>query len=295
MDRPGGAKKRHRTLDPARPLHVTTNVTSSGLGDAAAALPRSLGQGKRRVWCGVAVAKSMLLELKQVPPSHEPPRPEVESLRGLKIKSLGMKLSALCHEASGAVPPVLALERYLLNALATHDGETASTDPLIPGGGNGGGFAMRAAADNLIADLIRASITVGEARAIADQIAAASAEAAEEVAALERQLAAGSGRSRPRQKQKGSGVVGKGQKGAPKVVIDVHRHSVDVFLHPSKGKHILKLNVEHYEKLRSLWDLRNATARSNVSEAPDANEIGEDQRFRDALFVILSRYFALQG
>lgn len=326
---PSSKKRRRPNLDPSRPLHVTTNVKSTGLGDAAAALPRSLGQGKRRVWCGSAAAASMLLEASTTAPPAAP-RPVVESLRSLKVRSLTKLVNTLCHDANGAAPPVLALERWLLNALASHDdeeelGEASRADPLLPGGGGGGGggdesFAMRAANDNLVADLIRGSIPAKVATQIAGKVAAASVAAAAEVAALERRLGAGSEGSskskKKKRKKKQQQPVAEGggqQQGAPDVMVEEHRHSVDVYL-PGKGKHVLKLNHEHYQKLRGLWDLRqverrdsdagtggDAGARVDADADADADasaDIGghdADRRFRDALFVLLSRYFALQG
>lgn len=75
----------------------------------------------------------------------------------------------------------------------------------------------------------------------------------------------------------------------PPVVIARHKHTLDVYL-ASREKRLLKINHEHYAKLRAMWSLRKGGGLAGRDE-----EEGEDEEFQKSLFSLLQRYGSLQG
>ena len=215
--------------------------------------------------------------------------PAVEALRSSKVWKLHRQLEAWCYEAGGAMPPALTFERWLLNGLPrTRLAAAAGTvvkgpkgpkpDPLLHAD-----EAAGAASVHLIADLTRASIPLLEAQSIAEKLTKASTLAAADVAKTLKQAV----------------------NGAPaKIELVRHRHTIDICI-AGRDKRVLKLNHEHYDKLRAMWRLRKAggAAAAAAAAAEVASESSGggsakrswDEEFHASLFSMLQRYNSLQG
>jgi hypothetical protein len=214
--------------------------------------------------------------------------PAVEALRSSKVWKLHKQLEEWCYEASGAMPPALTFERWLLNGLPRRTSLAAAAAGTVVKGLKGpkpdpllhAGEAARAASVHLIADLTRASIPLVEAQSIAEKLTAASTLAASDLAKTLKHAV----------------------NGAPaKIELVRHRHTIDIFI-AGRDKRVLKLNHEHYDKLRAMWRLRKAggvaAAAAGVaaeSSGGGSAEEGWEEEFHASLFSMLQRYNSLQG
>ncbi len=295
-------------------LHVTTKASATGLGDRLARKPnRALGQGKRAVWIGVEEARQLRARLPAPVAAAAPgatlgrkrARPATEASRADTLARLRKSLVARCGETS---PPALAFERWLLDSLLQEalagerggrDG-AAAADPLF-------GPLCRArdlGSSTLVSDLVRASMPRGAALDVAQALqrqaqtameAIASADAALIAQASETTTPGHSELQHPQRMRK----RGPQPEANPSGVVSVikHRHTLDVRLH-RRSKRLLKLNHEHYAKLRALWRLARPKDRNDDDDDDDDDDLeeeAEETAFHADLFVLLSRYFALQG
>ena len=317
----------------SKKLHATiTSFAESGRGSAAAStVGRHLGQGRREIWQGHAtdvVATKPGADLKW--PSAV--TPAIEAFRSAKVYKLSKEFSRQCA-AYGRPAPALTFERWLLNSLALEDSSapvrsnkpssssavprTPERDPLLPPIEAAKGSAAEAA---LLDDLARGSMRSSEALLVASKLVTDADAAAKELRA------------------KASTVVGGG---GEQVVVVRHAHTLDVSLRESSkasststskrpdeatqqyksndsngsssggspGK-LLKLNTEHYDKLRALWTMHRAPLKPSKSaddkgavtaatpgDGEDSEEDDENKEaaFRASLFCLLSRYNAVQG
>jgi len=317
-------------FDRSKKLHAKiTSFAESGRGSAAAStVGRQLGQGRREIWQGHTVDVSVskpALELGW--PGVV--APAVEAFRSAKVYKLSKEFSRQCA-AYGRPAPALTFERWLLNSLALNDNKSSSSssavartserDPLLPPVEAAKDSAAEAA---LLDDLARGSMPSAEALVVASKLAVDADAAAQEVRAKASAMGGGNGGAR--------------------VMVVRHAHTLDVSLQNTSKTHststskrpdkaaqqlkggdsssisgggsnpgkLLKLNTEHYGKLRALWTLhrallqpsKNTTKETIGSNTPssddrkeaDGEEAEEEQAFHASLFCLLSRYNAVQG
>jgi hypothetical protein len=250
-------------------LHELTKATPIGV----TVHNTNLGQGKRQVWIGTQ-ASGRLRTL------HEPPSSiqlvntsvHVEAKRATAITKLRKKLISLCLKFS-ASPPSLAFERWLLDCLLVEEimplKLKSSNDPKIKDDPLFGPLWRRNNLEScsLVKDLIRA--TIAEKNAI---------NIAEELQSLAHSVMTSSTSA----------------SFTTSVIVVHHRHTLDI-KYGDKSKRLLKLNHEHYRKLYDLWKLAKYGNDVSRNESRDESRDESRELFHDDLYVMLSRYFAIQG
>jgi phosphorylated CTD-interacting factor 1 len=267
------AKARQRPLL-AFKMHQLAPTKPTGAGEKFAALPnRVVAQGKRTVWAGATAALACKRASRR--DDHARPVPSTEACRAGQVFKLRKALAALCGKH---VPPALAFERWLFDDLlyAEIEGQRRS-DPVLCGN-----TPHKTALETLKGDLARASLPEKDVGRIAKEVCRQTADATAEVRRYDR-------------KQRGLPLGG----ARPSVVVQRHKHTLDVSLSQGKGprrKRILKINHEHYAKLCALWRIH--TLRDGVvADAGRQLEPNSDaeQTFHEDLYSLLARYYSLQG
>ena len=289
-------------------LHAPTRATSTGIGIRTSAIPnRVLGQGKRQIWIGIEQARIIRENCSDYAYVGDDPwqlnnrgdlsvRPRAEGCRAAALIKLRKSLVALSGATS---PPALAFERWLLDSLLT-ESIKSSNDSLLSSTPTANVTlsspvlgplcqAVDLTCSTIVSDLVRASMSQAKAVHIAQTL---QGEAQEALCMIQDIYSSASQTLPPTSSCSSSNVI-----------VAKHRHTLDIQLLGSNTRRLLKLNHEHYGKLRSLWDLTHETARqknrdsSNVSVSNDSciDNGNDDERFHADLFVLLSRYFSLQG
>ena len=283
------AKARQRRVLSSK-MHKLAPTSATGVGGKFATMSnRVVAQGKRCIWAGPGAALKVPRTLSdQFALSH--PLPSTEALRAGKIFKLRKQLNSLCRDRP---PPALAFERWLFDdllfwgiqhaRLAAERTEPLSLrlDPVLFGSS-----PNDRALKTLKSDLVRASIPGNDADKIVKAMCKHISLATDEV----------------KRHDSGARQLLGGTSGGQQVVVQRHRHTLDVFLSPGKKgqrrtkKQILKLNHEHYAKLCALWRIHTLKA----TQADDAKQLLEpnsalEHRFHQDLYSLLARYYALQG
>ena len=264
------------------------------------------------------------------PPADAPPHsilaaPTIEALRATQLWKLGKQLTGWCEQYgtySGARPAPLTFDRWLLNGLPRGPAPSTGIDGARGNDGGGGkpppqqqqqqsaapdsdpllhaGVAAVAAEEHLVADLVRASFTPEQARSIAGKLTAASSAAVAVVRAAAKTKAKQQ-KQKQKQKQKQDQTPG-GSGGKPgpakpaaggdgsDVVLNHYRHSIAVSLR-GKEKRALKLNHEHYDKLRALFMWRHG----GDGDGDGDGDAALQPAFEAALYSLLQRYSSLDG
>ena len=293
------------------PLHKGTKAAERAEVRAEAAKEargQPLGQGRRKIWAGVAsdargggtpAAAASGRTTTTGAGATEEVSEKVLGAELARCRALGVLrkfFEKLVREdahggspAQGAegggptgVPPVMAFERFHLSAMRECEegghgasggraGEGVPRDPLLPQ------CPPRWTEPGLVADLVRARHTEASARRIAEAVANKCASLASDVAG-------------------GWGF------GEVRVEIKRHKHTCDVVnsaaLGPKDPGALLKLNHEHLAKLWSMWHAARGVAVPELpAEEEDAGAEGLPlpQAWCDAVWRMLLRYHALGG
>lgn len=193
----------------------------------------NLGQGKRSIWIGEERSAFCSGGRRRYEGTLATTQMAAKELhRATVIGKLRKRLVKMCGNTP---PPLLAIERWLLNSLECRRTEP-SNDPLF------GGLCFKGqnfSKSSIVRDLIRSSVS--EKRAL---------HIARDLHGYARELMRG-GFSPRKDEIQGS------------VLYVKHRHSLDVRFGKKSGK-VLKLNHEHDAKLRSLWKIAHG---KSVDEA----------------------------
>ena len=256
----------------------------------------NLGQGKRNVWIGTAASSELRATYAPLFTNLIQATPSIEAERAVVVTKLRKQLITECGETS---PPSLAFERWLLDSLlseemkemkevkdnnatitatvtSTVNDDTSSGDPLF------GPLCRRTdlITSSLVSDLIRATISSKQALQIAQNL-----------------------QTRAQNMMSTCSISSSSSSSSSSVVVVYHRHTLDITF-GKKSKRLLKLNHEHYRKLKSLWNLtRNGNNNNNQTSSSSSNNNNNNNEmdsateliFHDHLFIMLSRYFAMQG
>jgi phosphorylated CTD-interacting factor 1 len=272
-------------------LHKHTAVAATGIGSAAAQGHKLLTGKGAKIW-----DSQVRSEFSKRGDSHVIVSPTVEEFRYTCATKLREKLNSLVGTYNdGLGPPQMSWERWqssskLAELVACRKRKGGKLiDHILPEDGN-------IVDEGLVEDLIRIFIPESMARNMAVEMAKASAETVTEVVALQRRV---------KKKSKN-----KHAKPPVPVCVVEHKHSFDVML-GEKAKRLLKLNTQHYAKLRELFARHNSTtgkakegageAGEVVSTTPDGAEeeggarVIDEAKFHSCLFTMLSRYNALLG
>ena len=275
-------------------LHVLSDSTTpTGVGTVMASIPnRLLGQGKRSIWIGTDKYHSIILHHRinnnnkdsLVMSSSSSSCPTKERLRAAGLFALKKLFKEECR-ITNIVPPPLCLERWVqtmeMMVLTTTRPTTTTTNKdtknqqkttwnmLVTNNNN---CAIQLASETFKNDILRASTNTAEAERIVCKLY-------DEILQLKQALLKKTANNNNDTK---SSVV----------IVVRHRHTFDISLsdHP---RHLLKLNHEHYEKLKTLWtsthcDNYNVNNRNN-------NTNNEEQSFHNDLYCLLARYYSIQG
>jgi phosphorylated CTD-interacting factor 1 len=278
----GESIKKRKRANLRQELHTVTLAPATGKGNTAAK-GHKVQTGKR--------AKIWNSEVRTVRPpnltklGYAPHDPAVEDFRHACVAKSRAKLQALCAREN-LVAPLMAWERWQsssklaeqLACIKQKGGKLA--DFILPENPN-------EVDQGLVDDLVRASMEPLVARNVVIELTKASAQLVAEITTLEKNGGKGKG------KAKGTGKAKGGRNAQTAVAVVEHKHTFDVSLgKQSKTKKLLKLNTQHYNKLRELFKRHVPTPPQQEGEA--AAEIDE-QKFSACLFNMLSRYNALLG
>jgi len=277
-------------------LHELTKTTPALAG--VVVHKTNLGQGKRQVWIGVETSSQLRTTYAPPPPSTHlatlPAPTHLEAHRAAVITKLRKKLIALCSKCNNASPPSLAFERWLFDCLLVEEMSPPHTttvsdrnalqnedDPLF------GPLCRRTELENcsLVLDLTRATLSKSTSITIAQNLQ----RTAHEMMAVASSSSSASSTS----SASSSSSSSSSSSHSSSVVVVHHRHTLDI-KYGRHGKRLLKLNNEHYRKMFDLWTL----TKYGPSNAEDNNEARDESNrniFHDDLYVMLSRYFAMQG
>ena len=284
------AKARQRPVLSSK-MHKLAPTSATGIGKKIATKPnRVLAQGKRCIWAGPGAVLKVPRTLGQQFALSRP-LPSTEAARAGNIFKLRKQLNSLCRDR---VPPVLAFERWLFDDLlyseiqhaclaAERNGALLQREDPVLFGSSPNNRALK----TLKSDLLRASIPPKDV----DRIIKAMCKHIS--------LATGEVQRHDLQVRK---LVGK-TTGGKQVVVQRHRHTLDLFL--SRGgekgqckskKRILKLNHDHYAKLCALWRI-HTLKETRVHDVKRLLEPSSEleHRFHEDLYSLLARYYALQG
>ena len=228
---------------------------SSGVVDDVVRDRRSGRKRTKKIWIGQVETDTAAAATTRRTPL--PPRidPRLEAARAITARKLGKRLIALCAPER---PPALAIERWIFDAQVdaslTSPTRTRESfdDPVF-------GPMFRLTGDELkkssiVDDLLRASVS--NALNVAKRLQLET----KTIMTTQRQKLTASSRSK-------------------RVEITHHRHTIDVSINASR---LLKLNHNHYSKLKALWRGGRGGGDDTVL-------------FHDDLYVLLARYFTIQG
>jgi hypothetical protein len=298
--------KKRKRANIRQELHKVTLAPTTGKGNAAAK-GHKVQTGKRaKIWDSeVRTALQPQLKKDATQKALTPHSPLVEDFRHVCVSKLRAKLQALCARTNNVVP-LMAWERWqssskLEEQLACSKKKGATlADFILP-------EDAKRVDQGLVDDLVRASMEPEEARKVVVELTQASAQLVLEISALKKRTH----QSGAREKSKGKGKLGgkgggSGQRDATVVIVQ-HKHTFDVSL-GKKSKRLLKLNTQHYAKLRELFARHTvqgtadnegagaaATAKTPLESDSKAPVEIDEKTFQICLFNMLSRYNALLG
>lgn len=260
---PSRKKQRAQGKQKAWKLHQTTDAPISGLGEAAAVRPGKSSSGRGKIWDpGATETLPPGVAAPEVP--HTISAPVIEALRLKSMTKLRALLATRCAD-HGVVEPIFAFERWLFRGRLQDEQYGGSTDVLLP--------SCRKQKDPrgdpaLADDLQRAAMPTKDAEAVSLELCRASTAAAAQVASA--------------RKQKHKAVM----------AVTKHKWTAD-FPIPLPGggaaRRVLKLNVDHLEKLRELYC-------GHMCAKDEAGAVAFDEaNFHTSVFCVLCRYHALLG
>ena len=210
-------------------LHIITKAPVIGLGDQVKRIPnRSLGQGKRKIWC--ENIESLELSSPFIKSALDTERrndygsvnAEVELNRYKAYNHLRKFFSATVKTVSKSNPPLMAFERWQFQNKLSHKG--GQVDPLLPS-------VSDSIDPGLVLDLKRIGLTKNLAEEIALSVSRESARLALSLVQ--------SSNSR--------------NSCAPVVLVVKNKHNVDLKL-STDNKTSFKINHEHVIKMKAIWD-----------------------------------------
>ena len=282
------------------------------------------------MWIGREAAKELRSTYAPAPSTQRAvTSPSMESERAEVVTRLRKQLVVECGETP---PPALAFERWLLDSLLVEemsatsklDKSTSTTTTTNNNNNNNNNTTLNdnsndplfgplcrrtdLESSSLVSDLIRASVLPQDALLVATNLQTRARDMMIAVRRSSTPLKSKKKRMRP-----------------TSVSVIFHRHTIDVTF-GVKSKRLLKLNHEHYDKLFSLWRISANGGNNGGNDGGDSDSdlqsggltqaksggssggekklksggtsLVEDQEkaaFHDDLFILLSRYFAMQG
>jgi hypothetical protein len=313
-------------------LHKLQPTISNGLGAIILTVSnRKIGQGKRQIWHGynnslllskkhLQVLDKVNVKQKIIYYKHANLIPNVESKRAFWVFKLKKQFTINCQQYK-ITPPLLAYERWIYDNLLykelylnqkviiDHDKFLSPVnDPSI----------LKNINQTIFNDLIRGNMSKINAKNVIEKLYINSVEASKDVYMYKCKLLNNNTNSNKatdnkNQNKKNNNKKKKKQnvlKQLPKVVVTKHRHTLDLTIEGLNKKHLLKLNHEHYRKLLCMWCITNINddnARkkeelltlfidnntSNNKNPPSTSTLLSE--FHNDLYILLSRYYALQG
>ena len=253
--------------------------------------------------------------------------PNVESKRAFWVFKLKKQFISNCQEYR-ITPPLLAYERWIYDNLLYkelhHSNDSQSSiidhDKFLSPVNNPS--ILDQINQTLLNDLKRGNMSEINAKKVIEKLNTNASKASKDVYMYKCKLLNhndnrnnnnnnNNNNKKNKNKKKKKQSNNNNTKKLPKVIVVKHRHTLDLTIEGLNKKHLLKLNHEHYRKLLSMWCITNNSKNDDehlneqlFSLFIDNNEKNNKyppttstllNRFHNDLYILLSRYYALQG